>query len=147
MTMRCFLRLCLLACALACVVACSRTPEAQRLRDTIAAMQAAAEQRAPRDFMAHVSADFTGNDGAVDREGLHNLLRGAVLRNENIGAALGPLDVDVQGNRATVKVTVTLTGGSGGLIPEHGAVYAITSGWKKDGGEWVCYNAKWEQKL
>ena len=60
---------------------------------------------------------------------------------------LGPIDVQMQGSRATVHVTATLTGGSGGLLPEHGAIYAITSGWKKDGSDWRCYNASWEQKL
>lgn len=126
---------------------CSRPPEAQRLRDTLAAMQTAMEQRAPRDFMQYISTDFVGNDGEVDREGLHNLLRGAVLQNARIGVTLGPPDIELQGNRATLKVTATLTGGSGGLVPEHGGIYSVTTGWKKEGGEWVCINAKWQQKL
>jgi len=127
--------------------ACSRTPDAQRLRDALGAMQAAVEAREPKSFLEHVSTDFTGNDGAVDREGLHNLLRAAVLRNEKIGVTLGPVDVDVQGERATVAVTATLTGSAGGMIPERGAIFSIASGWKKEGGEWRCINAHWEQKL
>ncbi len=137
----------MLVLLLALAAGCSRPPEAQRLRDTVAAMQTAMEKRAPRDFMEHVSADFVGNDGAVDREGLHNLLRGVVLQNAQIGVTLGLLDIDVQGDRATLAVSVTLTGGSGGLIPEHGAIYSVTTGWRKEGGEWMCNNAKWQQKL
>jgi hypothetical protein len=132
---------------IALATGCSGPPEAQRLRETIAAMQDAMEKRVPRDFMEHVSADFVGNDGAFDRETLHNLLRGAVLQNARIGVTLGPLDVDVQGSRATVKVSVTLTGGSGGLIPERGAIYSLTTGWKKEGNQWFCYNASWQQQL
>jgi ketosteroid isomerase-like protein len=127
--------------------ACSHTPEEQRIRNAITAMQQAVRAHQPRDFMSHVSADFAGEDGTVDREGLANILRVEVLRNDEVGVILGPIDVQMQGSRATVRVTATLTGGSGGLLPEHGAVYAITSGWKKDGSEWRCYNASWEQKL
>jgi ketosteroid isomerase-like protein len=126
---------------------CHRTPDEQRIRDAVAAMQAAVEARDPRGFMRHVSADFTGNDGQADRDGLHNLLRAQVLRNESVGVTLGPIDVDLQGDRATVGVTVTLTGGSGGLLPEHGSIYSIVSGWKREGGEWKCFNATWKQKL
>jgi ketosteroid isomerase-like protein len=126
---------------------CHRTPDEQRIRDAVAAMQAAVEARDPRGFMRHVSADFTGNDGQADRDGLHNLLRAQVLRNESVGVTLGPIDVDLQGDRATVGVTVTLTGGSGGLLPEHGSIYSIVSGWKREGGEWKCFNAAWKQKL
>ena len=62
--------------------ACSRTPEEQRIRNAIAAMQQAAQAHQPRDFMSHVSADFAGEDGTVDRDGLANILRAQVLRND-----------------------------------------------------------------
>jgi ketosteroid isomerase-like protein len=126
---------------------CSRTPEEQRIRNAITAMQKAVQAHQPRDFMTYVSADFAGEDGTVDREGLANILRIQVLRNDEVGVILGPIDIQMQGSRATVHVTATVTGGSGGLLPEHGAIYAITSGWKKDGSDWRCYNASWEQKL
>jgi ketosteroid isomerase-like protein len=127
--------------------ACSHTPDEQRIRNAIAAMQQAVEAHQPRDFMNYVSADFTGEDGTVDRQGLANILRAEVLRNDVVGVTLGRIDIQMQGSRATVHVTATLTGGSGGLLPEHGAIYAITSGWKRDGNDWRCYNASWEQKL
>ena len=129
------------------LAACARAPAEQRLRDTVAAMQAAVEAREPRDFLRHVSADFTGNAGQVDREGLHNLLRAVVLRNERIGVVLGPPDIELTGDRARLRLSLTLSGSAGGLIPERGAVYAIDSGWKQDGGEWRCISATWEQKL
>jgi ketosteroid isomerase-like protein len=132
---------------LALLAACHRTPDEQRIRESIHAMQKAIEAGKPRDFMSYIAKDFTGNDGTVDRDGLANILRVEVLRNEKAGATLGPIDVDLQGDRAIVHVTATLTGGSGGLLPEHGSIYAITSGWRREGSEWRCYNATWEQKL
>ena len=132
----------------ALLAACSRTPDEQRIRETIVAMQHATEQRRPRDFMAHVSDDFVGNeDPGLDKTALLNLLRAEVLRNDEVGVMLGPIAIDVQGDRATAHVTATLTGGKGGLLPEHGAVYSITSSWKRDGRDWVCYGGRWQQEL
>jgi len=128
------------------LVACHRAPDEQQIRDAIAAMEQAVEACRPRDFMAYVSSGFSGNDGNVDRDGLANILRVEVLRNDKVGVALGPTEVELQGSRAVVHVTATLTGGKGWL-PERGAIYAITSGWRKEGGDWKCYNASWEQKL
>jgi len=132
---------------LALLTACHRTPDEQRIRESIAAMQKAIEAGQPREFMSYIAKDFTGNDGTADRDGLANILRVEVLRNEKAGVTLGPIDVDLQDDRATVRVTATLTGGSGGLLPERGAIYAITSGWRREGKDWRCYNASWEQKL
>lgn len=141
------MRTVLVCVALLTLVACSRTQDDQRIRDNIHAMQQAAEARNPRQFMEHVTSDFSGNQGSVDREGLHNLLRAIVLRNEKIGVTLGPIDVDVQGNRATATLMATLTGGQGSLLPEHGAIYSIKSGWRRDGKDWICFAATWEEKL
>ncbi|HVJ63327.1 MAG TPA: nuclear transport factor 2 family protein [Tahibacter sp.] len=124
---------------------CSRTPDEVRIREAITAMETAVEAREPRAFMEHVADDFTGNRGSIDRAQLHNLLRGQFLRNEEIGVTLGPIEVELMDKRATAKVTATLTGGgSGGWIPERGAAYAFTTGWKNDGGEWRCISAEWE---
>ena len=54
-------------CAAALIAACSRTPDEQRIRDAIAAMETAVEERNPRDFMAHVADDFVGRDSSIDR--------------------------------------------------------------------------------
>ena len=141
------MRTVLVCAALLALAACSHTPDDRRIRDHIQAMQQAAEQRDPRQFLEHVSSDFNGNQGNLDREGLHNLLRAIVLRNEKIGVTLGPIDIDVQGNRATASLVATLTGGQGGLLPEHGAIYSIKSGWRRDGKDWICFAATWDQKL
>jgi ketosteroid isomerase-like protein len=137
----------LLGGAFVLAASCARTPDEQRIRETVAAMQQAMEQRDPRAFMSHVSTDFIGNDAAFDRDALHNLLRAEVLRNDEIGVTLGPIDVELQGDRATAKLTATFTGGSGGLLPERGSVYAITSGWKREGGDWRCFSARWKQEM
>ncbi len=125
---------------------CRHAPDEQRLSETVVTMQRAVEAREPRRFMDHVDATFTANDGTLDREGLHDLLRAEVLRNERIGVTLGPAEVVLHGDRATLNLTVTLIGGAS-WIPERGAVYAVESGWKKVAGQWRCIGAHWTQKL
>lgn len=129
------------------LVACSRPPDEERVRAAIAEMQAALEDGRPADFMRHVSSDFTGADGSVDGEGLHNLLRAQVFANERIGITSGPLVIERSGDRITVRVTATFTGGSARWLPERGSVYRLTSGWREDDGEWRCFNAQWERTL
>ena len=136
-----------LICFMALLPACKRTPDEQRIRENITAMEQAMENRDPRAFMAHIADDFIGNDAAFDRNALHNLLRAEALRNDSIGVILGPIDIDLQGDRATVHLTATFTGGSGGALPERGSVYTITSGWRREGRDWVCFSGRWEQEL
>lgn len=128
------------------LAACSRAPDETRIRDAIAAMETAVETRNPRDFMSHVAEDFAGRDSGFDRSALHNLLRAQFLRNESVSVLIGPIDVVVQGDRATAAMTVTLSGGDRGLLPERGAIYAVETGWKKVGGDWLCLSANWQQR-
>lgn len=139
------MRLALLFVALL-LAACSRTPDETRIREAITGMETAVESRNPRDFMAHVAEDFSGGESGLDRTGLHNLLRGQFLRNESVGVLLGPIAVTLQGDRATAEVTATLSGGSGGWLPERGAIYDIVTGWKRVDGSWLCISASWKQK-
>ncbi len=145
--MTAFVRLLLFACCLSVLAACARTPDEERIRAAMDAMQEALENGRPGDFMEHVAEDFTGAEGRADRESLHNLLRAQVLGNAHIGITRGPADIEISGDRATVRVTATVTGGNARWLPERGSVWAITSGWRKTGGTWHCFNAQWERSL
>jgi hypothetical protein len=129
---------------------CAREPAEQRLRASIAAIEAAVEARSAGDIVGHVAEDFTGGDGgidALDRRQLHALLRGVLLRHRDIGVLLGPLDLTMHGaDRATVKVDALVTGGAGGLLPASGRRIAIDSGWRLDDGEWRCISARWGEQ-
>ena len=89
-----------------------------------------------------VSADFAGKNG-MDRAALHNLLRLQMLGNASVGVTRGPLEIQWQGDHATVKCSVLLTGGGGRFLPERAQTYAITSGWREEDGEWRVYYAEW----
>lgn len=129
--------------ALLLVSGCARTPDETRIREAITAMVDAVEARNPSDFMDHVAADFTGNDGQFDREQLERLLRVLVIGNSAPQVAVGPVDVEIAGERATVTLTVTVSGASSRWLRGRGGQLDIVSGWRLDDGEWRCYNATW----
>ncbi len=134
---------CGLVLALLLLGGCGRESAEQRLRAQVAQMQEALAERRPGDFMEAVAEDFTGTQG-MDRAALHNLLRAQLLANARMGATLGPLDVQLREDTATVAFTVVLTGGNQRLLPERMQSYRVTSGWRDQGGQWRVYYAEWK---
>ncbi len=139
------------AAAAACLaslllLACARPAPETRLRERIADMAQALEARRNADFMAAVAEDFEG-PGGMDRAALHNLLRAQTLLNPGIGVSTGPLEVDLHGDRATVRFTALLSGGRSRVLPERMQAYAVTTGWRDERGEWRLYYAEWKPRL
>ncbi|MBB5208260.1 nuclear transport factor 2 family protein [Chiayiivirga flava] len=125
---------------------CGRAPAEERLRDRFEAMRTAMLERRPGDFMDGVAEDFVG-EGNADRAALHNILRAQLLRNSSLGATIGPLDIVVDGDRATMQFTMVLTGGAGGFIPERANGWSVKSGWRDGDDGWQVYFAQWEPVL
>lgn len=126
--------------------ACSRPPPETRLRERIGQMQDALESRRPSDFAAGIAEDFIA-DAGLDKEGIRNYLRIQMLRNQRIGATLGPLDVELHGERATVTFSAVLTGGSGGFLPDTARPWKVTTGWRDGPDDWLLIHARWEPLL
>lgn len=125
---------------------CRREPPEVRLRERISQMQKALEARNPGDFMDGVAEDF-GSDSGMDRQALHNLLRAQVLRNASIGISLGPMEVSIQGERASVSFSAMATGGQGGLLPDSARPWAVTTGWRDSPDGWQLIHAQWQPIL
>lgn len=125
--------------------ACTRELDEQALRRSLAEMESAVESGRPADFLAHVSADFSGQDGGVDHGQLRALLLGYRLRYRDIGLALGPATVKLFGDRASVELDMLASGGQG--LPETGQVISIQSHWRRDDGEWRCFAASWSGRF
>jgi ketosteroid isomerase-like protein len=127
------------------IAACAHTPDADAIRADVQAMAAAAEAQDKAGVLAHVADDFTGNDGELDRAGLEQLLRARLLAGRSIGVSIGTVEVDVDGDRATVRFDATVTDGSGRWLPDHRAVLKMATGWRRERREWRCYNAQWSE--
>lgn len=125
--------------------ACAREPDEQALRARIDVMATALEDRQAAQFMRGVAEEFFGQDGQLDYRQLNALVRVETLRHQSLGITIGPMDITMHGERATVRFKVFARGGSGAFIPDQAGAYDVESGWKKGGEDWVVYAAKWER--
>lgn len=133
------------ACILA-MAGCSRPAPEQALREEVAQLQAAVEARDVDALQDRLADDFIGPDG-MDRRGAQRLAQLVFLRNRSVGVTLGPLDVAIQGEGATVAFTAGLTGGDGTLLPDSARVYQVTSGWRMRGEEWELVSIDWTPRM
>lgn len=135
-----------LALLLLAQVACRRTPDEQQVRAAIDAAVAAARANDSAGVLDVVADDFSGNDGELDRQGLRRLLALRALRQDQTGVLLGPISFEHQGGRIIATFNLVLTGGQpGALLPDDSAIYAMTTAWRRDDGEWRCYHATWSR--
>ena len=130
-----------LATLLAVVDGCERPSDEVRIRGEIEAMKNAAEARRPGELLDGIADDFTGNRGEFDRAGLARLIKLEFLRNESIGVAIGPIEVELEGDRAVARFDVTFSDASRRWLPGGRETFAMVSGWRRAGSRWVCYNA------
>lgn len=125
------------------VAGCQRETEEARIRHAIDAMAEALEAGDSGAFIAHVAENFQSQSGGMDKRQLRALLLGETLRNPNLSITLGPPEVKLYGNRATVKINVLALGGAS-FVPERGRTYEIESQWILEDGDWRCFAASWQ---
>jgi hypothetical protein len=138
--------LALLASVLLAACGSGATVEEQ-VRDTIGAMESAAEEGRPLDFMAYVADDFQGQGGQLTRQDFLRLMTFQISRYRRLHAQLFPIEVtDAGGGFADARFRVLVTGGQG-LLPEDGQLYRVETSWTRDGGDWLLWRATWEPVL
>jgi hypothetical protein len=135
-------RTALLALIVGLLSTCARTPPEEAIRSRILAMEAAVERRDASAFVEGIAVDFSGGEGAYDRQALRGLLVAQFLGADRVSVVLGPPDITLHGDsRATVRVSAVVGGGR--LLPERIETLSIESGWRLEDGEWQCYAARW----
>ncbi len=139
------------ACVLALIAViaaggCTRTPPEQQLRETLTALQASVEARDASAVEDALAADFVGPEG-LDRAGARRLAQLLFLRHRDIGASVGPPQISIQEQHATVGFTAALSGGTGAVLPEAASVYDVQTAWRIEDGEWRLISAQWKPRL
>ena len=138
-------RMALMAALIATAAGCGKAPPEEALRATVAGMQAAAEARDADAVADAVSEEFVGPDG-MDRDQFRRTMALVWLRDKQVGVQLGPLDVELVGDRARVEFTAGTTGGAG-WMPERAQLHQVKTGWRLEGGDWKLISASWEPVL
>lgn len=125
---------------------CAQGDPEQALRASIGGLQADVAARNAGAVEDRLAEDFIGPDG-LDRQGARRMAQFLFLQNRQVSATLGPLDVSMQGDRATVRFTAVLTGGAGGLLPQTGQLYDVETGWRMQDGDWTLTSAMWTPRF
>lgn len=136
----------LLATITVLLAACARSDPERELRATIDTMARAIERREPGDFLAAVADDFSRESSAFGKADAKRLLAGVLLRNEKIRVTAVVTELELQGERARVRLRVAATGGAG-LLPERGQTWEFDSAWRRVDGRWQVFNAEWREGL
>jgi hypothetical protein len=100
---------CLVLMALA---GCADPPDEAALRARITSLQEAVEARDTGALLEAVDPEFGGPDG-MDRDGLRRYATLMLLRQQNVGVAIGPVDVELRGDRAAARFDAVVTGPAG----------------------------------
>lgn len=108
-------------------------------------METAAEAHNNDALFEPIADDFAGSEG-MDRQAFRRYVTFTGMRSKSVGVQLGPLDVKLFDQRATVSFTAALSGGEG-LLPSRVQVYDVDTGWRLDDGEWKLISAKWKPQL
>lgn len=129
------------------LAACSREAPEQAVRKQVEALQAAIDTRDAGAVHGLLADDFVGNDG-MDKRGARQLAAAVFLRHREVGAKVGPVAVELRGDReAIARFSVLATGGAGGLLPDSGQLYQVETGWRLVDGDWKLLNASWKPNL
>jgi hypothetical protein len=93
--------------------------------------------------MAHLSEDFSGQNGSLNRDQVRALLIMQLNRYQRLQGQLFPIQVVETGaDAASASFRALVTGGPG-WIPESGQVFQFETHWRRVDGEWLLHAADW----
>ena len=115
----------------------------QQIIATIRDMEASIEAGERRLFMAHISDDFSGQDGNMNREQVRALMIMQLNRYQRLQGQLFPIQVIETGeDSASAHFSALVTGGPN-WIPESGQVFEFETHWRRVDDEWLLHAANW----
>ena len=116
----------------------------QQIIATILEIENSIEAGERRAFLDHVSDDFSGQNGSMNRDQLRGYVVLQMNRYRRLKGQLFPIDVEDRGDgRAAAWFRALVTGGAG-WIPENGQMFEFETHWRLDDGEWLLTAANWE---
>lgn len=132
-----------------CCLACRAATEQDKVREVIAGIQQAAEEKQIGAVLDSLSRSYRDGAGR-DYHAIKSLLAFYVYRHRKIAVFIPAIDVEVDGAAARARFQAILTGrqdaASGGtLMPEALGVYDFDVRFTKERGEWKAVDAAWKR--
>jgi hypothetical protein len=116
----------------------------QQVIAVIREMEARIEAGERRAFMAHISEDFSGQNGSMNREQVRALMIMQLNRYQRLQGQLFPIQViEREEGLASAHFRALVTGGPN-WIPENGQVFEFETHWRRVDGDWLLYSANWQ---
>jgi len=134
------------ALVLTALSACRHEPDETRIRNAIADMTAALEQRDSGRFLSHVAPTYQDPEGRDFRQ-LRALLTGSLLRYPKIRVLVSGTAIDVRGDQAQVRLVAYMTSGETLVADRELGSYRVNAGWRRLKGEWAMITAQWEPAI
>lgn len=106
-------------------------------------MVLAVEARDSDALLASVDDEFSGPDG-MDRAGLRRYAVLMLLRQQRVGVVLGPVEVQIYGDRASARFDALVTGANR-FMPEGLEARRVETVWRRDGDAWLLVSADWSK--
>jgi len=131
--------------ALLSLQGCKRNTAEEAIRENIARIETAVEQRDAGEVTGFLAEAFLAN-GQMDRRAVHRMMAGYFLRFKNIQVLVSAVEIEINPYdpvRASMSARVAVLG-LDGLLPEDGNVYQVTGKWRFDEGDWMLYALDWE---
>lgn len=134
----------LVVLSMAGLLACSKplTIE-QQIIAVIREMETRIENGERRPFMSHVAADFSGQNGLLNRDELQRFVILQLNQHQRLHAQLMPIHVSESvENTASASFRALITGGPN-WIPDSGQIYDFETHWIRQDDEWLLLSANW----
>ena len=140
----------LLSCLI--LVACAGDPTSpeQQVRNSLLAMEEAAQERSMSGFMEYISDDYSDLQGN-DKDALKRLLQILFLRNQNINIFTLVRSIEINDESATVEISAAMASRDVDLSQETNRLkadtqrFSITLSPNKSNTAWLVQSANWQR--
>ena len=140
----------LLSCLL--LAACSSEPSSpeQQVRQTLSAMETAAQERSMSNFMRYIADNYSDQEGN-NKDALRRSLQILFLRNQNINIFTLVRSIDVKNGLAKVEISTAMASREVDLSQESNRLkadtqrFTLTLSQIHDNELWLVQSATWQQ--
>ena len=134
------------------LVSCSSDPQSpeQHVRNSLSAMETAAQERSTSDFMEYISDDYYDGHGN-NKESVKHLLRVLFLRNQKINIFYAIRSLEIKNGRAKAEISAAMTSREVDLSEEKNRLkadtlrFSITLRSNNNNDKWLIQHASWKR--